>query len=515
MFDRLLLHAGSIGDRAASLTPQDWLLVMPELLLLAGVVLIPFVGKVVKDVRVRQEMALLLIVLSLGTVVLMLFPGGLEMLGFDSAPQTFLESYEVTPFALFFKAVFLLVALLVVLVSPTAMKPAAKNTEYYLLLLIATFGMMVVASGRDLLTIFVGLETTALATFPLAGYRKDDLRSLEAATKFVIIGALGSALTLYGMSLLYATTGTIDLYAIGAAAEAGFGPGSLLAIAFLIGGFGFKVTSVPFHMWAPDVYDGSPTPVSSLLAAGSKKMGLAAFFKVFFLGLLAVKAQWDLLIGILAVATMTLGNLAALRQTRVKRILAWSSVAQAGYMLIAFPVGTQLALAGAFFHVLTHALMKGGAFAVVAVLGARGLSDDLKDWAGLSSKAPVAAFTMALLMLSMAGIPPLAGFASKFVLFFSAIDAGLARSNDWLIFLAVAGIVNSVISLGYYVRVIRAMYVDEETEAPQGVPAASAFRFRGPVWAAFYVILLGVVVMGVWPDPFIRLATEAAASLIP
>jgi NADH-quinone oxidoreductase subunit N len=183
-------------------------------------------------------------------------------------------------------------------------------------------------------------------------------------------------------------------------------------------------------------------------------------------------------------------------------------------MLIAFPVGTQLALAGALFHILTHAVMKGGAFAIVAVMGARGLSENLADWAGLHRRAPVQAFTMALLMISMAGIPPLAGFASKFLLFYGAIDAGIARDNNWLIFLAVAGVINSVISLGYYVRVVKVMYVDDHQEAG-AEPAAAGFVFRTPVWVAMYVILVGVLLMGVWPDPFIRLSMDAAASIIP
>jgi proton-translocating NADH-quinone oxidoreductase chain N len=512
-----LLHStgstGSIGD--VSIASTDWLLILPELLILLGVLLVPFASKLVKDVRARQEMTLLLVFLSLASVIWMLVPGSLARMGVPDGHREFLGAYEANSFALFFKLVFLLVAFLVVLVSPTAMKPAGRNTEYYTLLLTATFGMMVVASARDLLTIFVGLETTALSSYVLAGYRRKDAGSLEASTKFVIIGALASSLTLYGISLLYAASGSLNIYVIRDAAAAGqLGAGALLAIAFLVAGFGFKVTSVPFHMWGPDVYHGAPDTVSALLAAGSKKMGFAAFIKVFLVALLAVKADWDLLIGIMAVVTMTVGNLIALRQDSIKRLLAWSSVAQAGYMLIAFPVGTQYALTGALFHILTHAVMKGGAFAIVAVLAARGISDKLSDWKGLNSRAPVLAFTMALIMLSMAGIPPLAGFASKFVLFSSAISAGIVRDNNWLIFLAVAGIVNSVISLGYYLRVVRTLYVDEAQSA-EGAPVASDMLvFKSPVWIAMFVILLGVVLMGAFPDPFVRIASEAAAAVM-
>lgn len=420
------------------------------------------------------------------------------------------DTYEVTPYALFFKLTFLAVALFACALSSDYLAERRETPEYYSLLLVATLGMSVVASARDLITIFVGLETAALATFALVGFRRTQPAATEAATKNFVIGALSAALTLYGISLVYLVGGTVDLYELGAALA---GPSTprpalLVGVAFLVAGLGFKVTSVPFHMWAPDVYHGAPDPVSAFLSGASKKMGFAAFFKIFFVGLLAVKLQWTLLVGGLAVLTMTVGNLAALQQTSLKRLLAWSSIAQAGYILIALPVGTEFGLAGGFFHVLTHALMKGGAFLWVAVLAARGIGDDIESYRGLKTRAPLAALTLTLLLLSMAGIPPLAGFASKFVLFGGAIDAGLARDSFWLLFLALAGIANSALSLVYYARVIRVLYVDEPAEAP------ARLRLPASATVALAALLVLVVGIGVWPQPVFELSRTAAASLL-
>jgi len=487
---------------------QDGLLLGPELLLLVGAILIPFLP-VTDGGRLRSRLTTFLLFAALVVVLCMISGDYYDWMGIDATRLPF-GVFEVTGFALFFKVVFLSVALLVSLVSSDYLAERRQAAEYYSLLLLGTLGMMVVASARDLITLFVGLETAVVASFTLAGYRRREAGSSEAAMKFFIVGALSAALTLYGISLVYAVAGTVDLYELATVLTAGGGtrPALLVAIAFLIAGFGFEITAVPFHMWAPDVYQGSPDPVSAYISGASKKMGFAAVFKLLFVGLIAFKLQWNLLVGILAVLTMTVANLAALQQTSLKRILAWSSIAQAGYIMIAIPVGTEFGLTGGFFHIFTHALMAGGAFILVAILGARGIGDHLDAYRGLHKREPLAAVTLSLLALSLAGIPPLAGFASKLVLFGGAIDQGVRADDAWLLFLAVAGIVNSALSLVYYARIVRTVYVDESEE----VPARMALPW--PSVAVLVLLLLATIVVGVWPKPFYEMSRIAAQSLL-
>ncbi|HET6315543.1 MAG TPA: NADH-quinone oxidoreductase subunit N, partial [Chloroflexota bacterium] len=453
-----------------------WLLA-PELLIIAAATLVLALGFAVG----RGALALVTLTgIVIAGIVSVLQLYGVSAWGMPAQGVAF-GLVQVDAFALVLKLVFLSVAGLVALASPTAVPGRANQGEYYSLLLFATVGMMFVGGSRDLIMLFLGFELSSFASYALAGYRKKDPESVEAAMKFFINGALSSALILFGISLVYAlTTTSVDtrvipgdvsfgnvglLFSVG-----GLDPFSLMvifAVMFLLAGFAFKVAAFPFHMWAPDVYDGSPTAVSAFLAAGSKKMGFAALFKVFLVGLLAARANWDVLFGVVAIATMTLGNVLAISQTNIKRMLAYSSIAQAGYILIAIPIAAaspdavgQYALAGGIFHILTHAFMKGGAFIVVAALLAVGISERIEDYKGLSRRAPLMAFAMAVFLISFAGIPPLAGFMSKFVLFSGAVNASLQPEHGWLIILAIAGILNSAVSLFYYAKVVRIMYVE-------------------------------------------------------
>jgi NADH-quinone oxidoreductase subunit N len=436
---------------------------------------------------------------------------------------------EVDAFVLVLKLVFLVVAALTVLASPDSVRSKANQGEYYALLLFATVGMMMVAGARDLFMLFLAFELASFATYALAGFRKRELRSTEAAMKFFITGSVSSALILFGISLVYALTasagspdivpGNLEFANVAGALRAGvdaFNPLVLFAVVFLLAGFGFKVAAFPFHMWAPDVYDGSPTAVSAFLAAGSKKMGFAAMFKVFLVALIAVRADWIFVVGLLAVCTMTIGNALALSQTNLKRLLAYSSIAQAGYILIAIPVAAatgeaagQYALAGGIFHIITHAFMKSGAFLVAAALFAVGLSERIGDLKGLSRRAPVMAFAMSVFLISFAGLPPLAGFASKFVLFGGAVNASLLPGQGWLITLAIAGILNSAVSLYYYAKVVRLMYV-EDPEPHQ----AAALHVPPAITASVVVALLAVLIIGLDPQPFIDVSLRAADSLV-
>jgi len=309
---------------------------------------------------------------------------------------------------------------------------------------------------------------------------------------------------------VYGLTGTTSFQEVGVLVGTldGYREMLWLALVMVMVGFGFKVAMVPFHSWAPDVYEGAPTTITAMLAAGSKKMGFVAMFKFFLIGMLAIKADWDVVVAILSIVTMTLGNLAALNQTSIKRMLAYSSIAQAGYILMALPVGTEYAVTGGIFHILTHAFMKGGAFIAVATLATVAIGDRISDYKGLAKRSNFMAFSITILLFSLAGIPPLAGFASKVVLFSSPI-MGTVAGSEWMVWLAVAGIINSAISLYYYARVVKYMYVDELDE---GAPSERLKLPKGMA-AAVAICVLAVIGIGVFPEYFIQLCQNAAQAL--
>lgn len=435
----------------------------------------------------------------------------------STAPIMSFALLEMTPFVALFDLVFLAVALMVTLGSPKFM-PRRHQGEYYSLLLLSTVGMMTVAASRDLITLFVGLELSSFCTYALAGFFKRRVDSSESAMKYFLIGSISSSLALFGISLVYGLTGSTSFEALGAiwcdptvaatcvqtelaeATLAGRFPLGIFTWALLLAGIGYKIAMVPFHNYAVDVYEGAPATVGGFLAAGSKQMGFAAIFKIFLLGLFAIKANWDLAVGILAIITMIVGNVIALQQTNLKRMLAYSSIAQAGYILMALSIGTEYALTGGLFHIVTYSFMKAGAFIALAAAATWGIGEELSDWKGMGKRAPYVAFAMALFMLSFAGIPPLAGFASKFVLFSSAIAAG-----GWYIWLAVFGVLTSAVSLVYYWRVIRVMYVEDLDGRPLSI-APSA-------WVGIFIGVLATILLGIFPAFPLGLSEEAAASL--
>ncbi len=410
---------------------------------------------------------------------------------------------DLNDFALWFWLVFQLVAFFVILSSRRFLRVEEPHQgEYYALIFLAVVGMMLTAAATDLFVMYLAFELSSMATFSLVAFRKRDRQATEASLKFFVIGAVSSALILFGISLIYGISGnvgqpTTDLsvlqqqIAFPQAAE--FERPLIVGLVFLIAGFGFKVAVVPFHMWAPDVYQGSPTTISVLLSAGSKNVGIVALFKVFLIGLLAIRIDWVLAIAVLAIVTQTVGNVLAIPQRNLKRMLAYSSIAQVGYILIAVAVGS-LAIVpasdsnfgaaqsaavtgveGGLYHVMTYAIMKAGAFLVVAATALIGIGEELDDFRGLSRRMPFVAFSMMILLLSLAGIPPLGGFLSKFVLFSSAVFA--APVNGWFLVLAISGVLNSALSLYYYVRVIWYMYVLEPRDptrrpAPRSLTAA-------------------------------------------
>ncbi len=409
----------------------------------------------------------------------------------------------------FFKLVFLSVSLLVCIASVKYTEGNDNAEIFYTLVLFGTLGMMFVASANDLITLYVAFELASLSTYALAGFEKKNARSVEAAMKYILIGALSSALLLLGISFVYGATATTSIPGIAANIDVLLNnPIGILALVLLIAGFGFKIALVPFHMWAPDTYQGAPSVVSALLAAGSKKMGIIAAFKVFIVALIALQADWRIAFAVLAVITMSYGNIVALSQTSVKRMLAYSSLAQAGYISMAFVVLTPMALTGGILYTMAHGFMKGGAFiavgAVVYMVMQRNkdseVPDHLDSFRGLGKTMPITAFCMMVFLFSLAGIPPTAGFVSKFVLFSSTIESGL-------VWLAVIAILNSAISLYYYARVVKYMYFMPSEEE----------RFSEPVpyLAALIIALVGVLAIGLWPEPFINMAMQAAEVLLP
>jgi proton-translocating NADH-quinone oxidoreductase chain N len=484
---------------------MSYILLAPEILLIVLALAVILIGLLVSDKS--KNVLGYICAAGLGTSLIL-------TIGRTGEASFFYNAIVIDPLSQIFKIIFLVVSLLAVIASIHYFRDNRNQDEYYALLLLATVGMMVVASANDLLSLFVGFELASMSTYVLAGFEKKNPSSLEAALKYFIIGSLSSAIMLFGMSLVYGVSGTTNIQAILAFYTGSTATGlDILAMVFLVAGFGFKMALVPFHMWAPDTYEGSPTVVSSLLAAGSKKMGFVAAFRVLVLALVAVRADIQIVFAILAVITMTYGNVVAISQKSIKRMLAYSSIAQAGYISLAFVVMTQMSIAGGVLLALGHAFMKGGAFIAVAVVGYMVLSDnknakntdDLSNFAGLGKRAPITALSLFVFFLALAGIPPSAGFIGKFVLFYSVTSQAVSAASTWLLVIVVIAILNSALSIYYYARVIRYMYV-----LP---PAGGRIHEPLPYVIAILLAVIGTIGIGLYPEPVINMAMNAASVL--
>jgi NADH-quinone oxidoreductase subunit N len=422
-------------------------------------------------------------------------------------------AYVVDNFALVLKALFIGVGYVVLLMSTNYIEEGDyQQGEFYFLLLCSILGMVVMSSARDLITIFVALETLSIPAYILAGWRKRDLKSNEASLKYYLLGVLASAVMLYGMSLVYGYTGSTVLTAIGAQLEGSITAQPLVTVAilFVVVGFAFKVSAVPFHFWAPDTYEGAPTPVTAFLSVASKTGGFVALLQLVFVGFLGRDDIWAPMFGVLAALTMTVGNLIALRQTNIVRLLAYSSIAQAGYILVPFAVaGTSTAAARSAFtasvvYLLVYAAMNLGAFAVVIAVARKTRSGEISSYGGLFEYAPGMAVLMTIFLFSLAGIPPLAGAWAKIFVFRAVIDAG----TTWAVVLGVVAAVNSVIALFYYASVARQMWmspVPDGDRTPLRVPTALV--------AALGLTVAVTLVVGVYPQVFARFGD--LASLVP
>jgi NADH-quinone oxidoreductase subunit N len=426
----------------------------PELALGGAVVLVLLVDLVVGRLRIGWVAALSLAGLTAAawlTIATAHEPRGL-----------FFGLLARDPFADFWKLFSLAAGALVALLSLRAGDAIEESAaEFYALVLTTTLGMMLMAAAKDLLLAYLALEMVSIMSYVLAGFRRRSRQSAEAALKYIVYGGVASGVMLYGMSLLYGLAGATSFTAIlGAAGTTPAGVTVVLAVVLCLAGFGYKIASVPFHMWCPDVYEGAPTAVTAFLSVGPKAAAFALLMR-FCAGVLpanvgGVAAPWPLLFGLVAAATMTLGNLAALGQTNLKRLLAYSSIAHAGYVLLALVAGGHDGARAILLYLVTYLFMSLGAFAVVVAVAERGVGDELADWRGLGRRAPWAAAAMAIFLFSLTGLPPFAGFFGKFYVFYALV----ARGGSFMVTLAVVGILNSALSLYYYARVLRAMYFE-------------------------------------------------------
>lgn len=498
--------------------PAHLRLIGPEIVLTLSAILVLSLA-LFKDAATRAwagRLSILACAVTLGAVLS--FPAriGLEALRVPTDTIGFGGMFILDAFSIFFKMVFLAAAMLTILVSERYLEAERSNTpEYYSLVLFAVVGMMFLASAGDFVVIFVALETMALAFYVLVGYLKRNRKSNEAALKYFLLGSFSTGIFLYGVSLLYGTTGTTNLGLIGfsrgqvalASAQA---PIFLLGVILVTVALGFKVAAVPFHMWAPDAYEGAPTPITAFLSTASKAAAFVVVARVFSVSFLKFGDHWTLLLAILSAASMTWGNVAAILQDNIKRMLAYSSIAHAGYVLLGFlAIGSgdtvetrEFGLQAVILYLLVHTFVNFGAFALVVMLRRGAVTGDrVLDFSGLSRRAPGAAFAMLVFMLSLAGIPATAGFIGKWYLF------GAAVRSDWT-WLAVVAVVNSAVSLYFYVRVVVMMYMREPVDGER-LSASPGQRLALGVCIAF------TLVFGIFPQPIIRLAERSILSLAP
>ncbi len=422
---------------------------------------------------------------------------------FGKMGPAFQGMYFHDAFADFFKMLFLVAALLVVLSSGEyVQKFPAYRGDFYALLVAAILGMMLMAGAADLLTFYVGLELMTITFYILVGYMPHDGRSSEAGIKYLVLGAASSAILLYGISFIYGLTGSTQLYQVAMGLGSKVNPPVILATVFVLAGFGFKISLVPFHMWAPDIYEGAPTPVTAFLAVASKAAAFAALIRVYLVTLENQSfAQTGIaLLLILASLTMIIGNLVAIPQKNIKRLLAFSSVAQAGYLMVGVIAESVPGVKGVLYYAMIYVFANMGAFAVATYIGQAQGSDEIRDYAGLARRSPLAAAVMTASVLSLAGIPPLAGFVGKFYLFSAVMDTGYQA-------IAYIGFVMSMVSVYYYLSIVKVMYLGEGEGLPD-IPVRGAAKF------AMVFAMLITLFVGIYPSPLAQMAMAAANSLL-
>jgi len=460
---------------------ENLYVLLPEIVLMVGAMVV-----MMADIaRRRQNEAGLLPGLSLVTLLLSL---GTAVYVWGQPTASYMGGATSDTFSLGVRLVVGIAAIFGVLLSGDYLPAMRKQAgEYYSLLLLTASGMMLMGSATDLIVLFVALEIFSMGLYILSGFQRENPRSTEAAMKYFLLGAFASSFFVYGAALLYGAGGSTNFAAIGNALSSGSGNAALAlpGVALLVVGFGFKVSLVPFHMWTPDVYQGAPTPVTAFMSVGTKTAAFAGFIRVLMVALPSLQPQWGMALAVLAVITMTVGNLTALRQTSIKRMLAYSSVAHAGYLLVGIVPGT--GSSAVIFYLFAYAFMNIGAFAVAIAMERAGEGDlEQSRLAGASNRYPALALAMSIFMLSLAGIPPLAGFFGKFFLFKAAVDGGWA----WLV---AVGVLNSAISAYYYLRVTVAMYFSDASETVER-------RVWAGLNASVLIAAVATVVIGLYPS---------------
>ncbi len=465
--------------------------VLPELVLVVGAMALLMLGayRGPQTTRLVTTLAIILLVVT----------GALELLLPAGRHVTFGGGFVVDDFARFLKVLALIgSAVALVLSTEFLSDPTRKMFEYAVLVLLSSVGMMVLISAGDLIMLYLGLELMSLALYVVAASNRDDPKSNEAGLKYFVLGALSSGMLLYGSSLIYGFTGTVQFAGIAAAAKGG-SVGIVFGLVFLLAGLCFKVSAVPFHMWTPDVYEGAPTPVTAFFASAPKVAGLAVFTRVALTAFPGIVPEWRQIVVFVAIASMALGSFAAIGQRNIKRLMAYSAIGHIGFALVGLAAGTVEGAQGVLVYVAIYVAMTLGTFTVILAMKRNGLHvETIADFSGLSRTNPTLAFIFAMLLFSLAGIPPLAGFFAKFYVFVAAIKAGLFA-------LAVIGVVSSVVGAFYYLTIVKVMYFDEPTQALD--PMRPELRGVLAVAGLFNILFF------VYPAPLVSAATLAAKSL--
>ena len=506
----LLFQANTLFNLA------DLQMIAPELILsvIACVVLVMEVILPYKLGKVTAYFSLIGIGLAFASLFL-LWSGNR-----DNLPLTgFYGMIRIDGFAIVFKGIFLISAALAIAIATRYLDiEGEQHGEYYALILFATVGMMFLGSGYDLISLYIALELMAVTFYVLVAFTKRQKPSNEAAMKYFLLGAFSSGILLYGMSLLYGVTGSTNLGEIGtsvgaaltsiraegAASEiAGLRPILLLGMIALGAGLFFKIAAVPFHMWAPDAYEGAPTSVTAFLSTGSKAASFALYARIFFVALAPMRIEWAPLLGIVAALTIVVGNWAAVTQENSKRLLAYSSISNAGYLLLALVANNKYGNIGLVIYLLVYVCMNMGAFGIVISLRRRGIiGDNVDDMTGLAHKAPGMAAMMGIFMLSLGGLPGTGGFIGKYFLLWGLFDRARTDGKNWYYWLAGWAVINIVVSFYYYIRFIKVMYLGDRVADERPLSLSPALR------SALIVSLIGIVVIGVYPQPFIAIAQK-------
>ena len=480
-------------------TLTDFMAILPEMII-AGMGMVVVLVEMMGNGRDTRHLAYL-------TLLSFLAAGYAEFMLLGQNLTGFYGSMVADDFSIAIELILLLVGVLTVLISMRYLADRGmKNGEYYSLLLFATSGAMFMVSGRDLLMIFIGLEILSISSYILCGFIQRDPRSNESALKYFLLGAFATGFLLYGMVMLYGATGSIKLLEIhtAVAGPAHGNPLVWLGLGLILVGFGFKIALVPFHMWTPDVYEGAPTAITAFLSTGPKAAGFAALARILVEALGSMQVDWSQVLWFLAAVTMTVGNVIALQQNNIKRMLAYSSIAHAGYILVAIVAGGSEGMAGLVFYSAAYTLMNFGAFAIL-ILASDETQERLTfdDFRGFGYISPALGVAMLIFMLSLAGIPLTAGFAGKFQIFKAAMSQGF-------VWLAVVGMLNSVVSIYYYLRLVVAMYMQPGTKTSvQSAPRPSA-----TLYVAVGLSMVGVLYLGILPADWVELSLRSVQMLV-